>query len=396
MKNTSQLKSCYGCGVCAASCPKQLIDLRLDKDGFYEPYIVDLKKCTNCGLCVNICAYLRDKPELSVNCIDAYASWSNDKDIRRFCSSGGIAFEISKLLIQHGYKVIGVRYNVEKQRAEHYIANNIEDLIQSVGSKYIQSYTVEGLLNINRKQKYVFTGTPCQVDSFRRYIRKFKIEDNFVLLDFFCHGVPSMIVWNKYLQEVERSINLVNNVAWRHKDSGWHDSWVIALDGEQGKPFNTKDIKVILKDRTYSYMSKLSQGDLFFRYFLSDTCLGKACYKQCKYKYINSSADIRFGDLWGSTYSKNEDGVSGVLVFTEKGRNIISQLKDRCTFIEHDVDVVCEGQMRKNPSTPMILRNIVVRLLRSSLKLGTIYYIFAYPYNLYDRAIHKIQRLLKK
>ena len=66
-----------------------------------------------------------------------------------------------------------MRYNTELARAEHYIATTIDELRPSIGSKYIQSYTINGFSSINRKQKYLVTGTPCQIDSFRRYIRNF-------------------------------------------------------------------------------------------------------------------------------------------------------------------------------------------------------------------------------
>ena len=113
---------------------------------------------------------------------------------------GGVGFEVGALLLNRGYKVCGVRYNADNNRAEHYIASDVRELIQSAGSKYIQSYTVDAFKAINRKEKYLVTGTPCQIDSFRRYIQKFRCEDNFVLLDFFCHGVPSMFVWQKYIK----------------------------------------------------------------------------------------------------------------------------------------------------------------------------------------------------
>lgn len=34
MNNILKIDNCYGCGVCAASCSKNLIKLRLDRDGF--------------------------------------------------------------------------------------------------------------------------------------------------------------------------------------------------------------------------------------------------------------------------------------------------------------------------------------------------------------------------
>ena len=82
---------------------------------------------------------------------------------------------MGRTLIGEGYKVCGVRYNAERNRAEHYVATTIEELIPSIGSKYIQSYTVDGFKAINRNEKYLVTGTPCQIDSFRRYLQKLSL-----------------------------------------------------------------------------------------------------------------------------------------------------------------------------------------------------------------------------
>ena len=198
MKNIGHIHDCYGCGVCATACGRKIIEIGLNKDGFYEPHITDESRCIECGICTEVCAYLHDDLSLKEPEIHSYAAWSKDHLVRRKCSSGGAGFEIGKCLLGQGYKVCGVRYDAEKNRAEHYVATTVEELIPSAGSKYIQSYTVDGFKAINRKEKYLVTGTPCQIDSFRRYIKKFRCEDNFVLLDFFCHGVPSMLVWQKY------------------------------------------------------------------------------------------------------------------------------------------------------------------------------------------------------
>lgn len=193
--NIANIRDCYGCGVCATACARNIIELRLNVDGFYEPLITDKSKCTDCGLCIDVCSYANDGLSLKKDCAQSYAAWSNDENIRFKCSSGGVGFEIGRTLIEQGYKVCGVRYNTDKYRAEHYIATTIEELTLTIGSKYIQSYTIDGFKSINRKEKYLVTGTPCQIDSFRRYIQKFRCEDNFILLDFFCHGVPSMLMW---------------------------------------------------------------------------------------------------------------------------------------------------------------------------------------------------------
>lgn len=182
--NIANIHDCYGCGVCAAACPRRIISMRLNGDGFYEPHIADESRCTGCALCLDVCSYSHDGLALEAGSIKSYAAWSNDVAVRRKCSSGGVGFEVGRMLISQGYKVCGVRYDAGAARAEHYVASTVEELVQSAGSKYIQSYTVNGFRAIDRKGRWLVTGTPCQIDSFRRYIRRMRCEDRFVLMDF--------------------------------------------------------------------------------------------------------------------------------------------------------------------------------------------------------------------
>ena len=362
MTNISKIHNCYGCGVCATVCAKKIISISLNKDGFYEPHIEDADKCTNCGICLDVCAFNNPDLSLSERKIKSWAAWSNDEDVRRKCSSGGIGFELGKQLIERGYHAVGCRYDIKEQRAEHYIATTVEDFIQSIGSKYIQSYTADAFRQIQRKgQKYLVTGTPCQIDSFRRMIRKFHCEDNFVLMDFFCHCVPSMWAWKAYIKMLEPKIGKVTYASWRNKyEYGWHDSWLMGVDGEKtSKPVDWHDsYNLLIRGKKSFIQSRMSQGNLFYKFFLGDLCLGPQCEKDCKYKYDQSSADIRIGDLWGETYKEDQKGVSALVAFTDKGRKIIEGLQD-VTLIEHPFEVVAEGQMKKNAHhkelTPIIM-----------------------------------------
>lgn len=354
MNNISGIRGCYGCGVCAVACPRKLIDIRLNENGFYEPYMASLSECVDCGLCTDVCSWLHDDCTSSSECgpVTSYAAWSRDNFIRKRCSSGGIGFEIGKYLLSEGYKVCGVRYNAEHGRAEHYIASDVEELTYSIGSKYIQSYTLPGFLSIDKRRKYLIIGTPCQIDSFRRYAKRLRIEQNLVFMDFFCHGVPSMWLWKKYIKEVEKKTGKALYVTWRNKSSycqdadasnedaenqffmnGWHDSYNFFISGQQSV-----------------YYSKLSQGDSFYRIFLDDGCLGKSCYERCKFKWKSSSADIRIGDLWGSAYDDNEDGVSCAIAFTGCGAKVLRLCN--CDLIEHPFDTVAQGQMHSAPEKP--------------------------------------------
>ena len=106
--------------------------------------------------------------------------------------------------------------------------------------------------------------------------------------------------------------------------------------------------------------SRMSQGDMFYRMFLSDSCLGKACYERCKFKYNRSSADIRIGDLWGEAYRDNRDGVSTAIAFTPIGDDILH----RCDsiLVPHSMEVVAEGQMSVAPSRPPYYERLKKRL----------------------------------
>ena len=370
LDNVSNMTDCYGCGVCASVCPKKIISIRVNKRGFYVPRL-DAEKCIHCGLCLDVCAYTHERIAMDSSVMKSWAAWSNDNVVRRKCSSGGIAFEIGRQLINKGYKVVCCRYNIEKQRAEHYMATTEKDLVQSVGSKYIQSYTLSAFRCINRGEKYLITGTPCQIDSFRRMIRKYQVEDNFILLDFFCHAVPSVFAWEAYLRMVKRKIGKITYVSWRNKyHYGWHDSWIMGIDG--GGAVNCDDMSFdeLMAERSCLWQSRKSQGDVFYQLFLGDFCPNKACVHDCKYKYCHSSADIRIGDLWGKTYEDNQSGVSAVVAFTEKGCETIGKLKG-ITLISHPFETVAEGQMQSNVK-PAILAPLMLPLLKYNSPAGLI------------------------
>lgn len=326
--------NCFGCGVCTVACPKGIIKLSQNNNGFYEPHIENIEQCVNCGICLNVCSFHNEGLCESNSVLKSYGAWSMNEKIRRKCSSGGIGYELGKVILAEGGKVCGVRYNNEKHIAEHFIAHEDNELEQTIGSKYIQSNTVDGFKEIDLTNKHLVIGTPCQIDSFRRYVKLKKKEDNIVFMDFFCHGTPSMLAWRMYCKIVESEIGPIRNVTWRDKHYGWHDSWNMC--------FNKNE------DNLYKKESRWSKGDVFYRLFLGDYCMNPACHKNCKFKYNNSSADIRIGDAWGTLYKNDQFGVNSLIVFTKKGLEYVNKMQNSCVLEEQPFEIVAEAQMKKN------------------------------------------------
>lgn len=370
--NISAYPNCFGCGVCSSVCPKGIISLQRNSDGFYQPQIEDGGMCIECGICLKVCAYNKTQTCGINQDTIGYASWSKDAAVRRKSSSGGTGFEIARNLINKGYKFIGVRYNIEKGRAEHYIACTEKELIASTGSKYIPSFTEDAFKSIRKGEKYVIAGTPCQIASLRNLIKIRNMEEDVVLIDFFCHGVPSLNMWDKYTMEAEKKVGKLTFVSWRNKRTGWHDSWAMAIDGEEhGEPVNWHDsYNMLIKKKKCYLNSRFSQGDMFYKFFLGNMCFNKSCYKDCRFKMLNSSADIRIGDLWGNKYASNELGITGVIAFTDVGKQVLSQ--SNVELIPEMIDVVTDGQMRENSKIPYYY-SFLMRLFRTHLRLNTIY-----------------------
>ena len=134
MDKIKNIEYCYGCGVCAAACPKDVIGMKLSNEGFFVPIVLNEDKCVHCGLCEKVCSYLNRGLSRPSSNIRGFIAYSKNEQVQKSCSSGGVGFEMAKLLIEEGYKAGGVKYSSVNERAEHFISENISS-IQWIPSK---------------------------------------------------------------------------------------------------------------------------------------------------------------------------------------------------------------------------------------------------------------------
>ena len=323
---------CSGCGACVSACPKGAIRVSLNKEGLYTA-TVDESLCVNCGLCKTVCMRAGTISGVPLKSGTVVAAQSSDASTIKKCTSGGIAYEMSKYAFQNGMGVLGVIYDYETNRAVSCIAKTKEDLERFRGSKYIQSYTADAFhkmlaeMKADPARKYLAFGTPCQIYGLAKLLEKHHMRDRAILVDLFCHGVPSYQVWDQYLESLKEHLGTdrLTEVAFRDKSIGWHN-YVIKLQSDRGA------------------YKEASEGDLFYHAFFDNVLFSEACF-ECTVRKDVSMADLRLGDYWGKRYQHREDGVSAVLLCTESGKAFLEQIKDRLTYFESgNVDEVMNSQ----------------------------------------------------
>lgn len=323
-------EDCCGCYACYNICPRKCITMKTDNEGFWYPNI-DKNKCINCNLCEKVCSIINPVKRADSKKI-AYAGMNKDDQIRVKSSSGGIFSILAEYIIKNNGIIYGASFdedfNIKHKRI---LCNTDLDLLR--GSKYVQSSIgdiykqVKNDLESNRQ--VLFTGTPCQVEGLRSYLRKEYV--NLITMDFICHGVPSPLVWKKYLEEMKKSKQEnIKNIYFRNKDIGW-------------KIFS---LKIIFDEKIY--INDLN-NDLFMKGFLQDVYLRPSCYS-CKFKKINRVSDITVADFWGieNILPKMDDdkGTSLIVIHSEKGKQLFGELSEKMILNEVNLNEA----IKYNPS----------------------------------------------
>ena len=292
---------CCGCSACVNVCPKKCISFKEDCEGFLYPS-VDAAVCVDCGLCERVCPVINKNVERVP--IHTYAVKHPDEKIRLGSSSGGLFTYLAENVIDNGGVVFGARFN-ERWEVVHDYAETKEGLAPFRGSKYVQSnmgdsyVLAEGFLKSGRI--VMFTGTPCQIAGLKKYLRK--EYDNLLAVDVVCHGVPSPMIWRKYLDEATGSggISTVRNINFRDKSTGWKN-FSVAIDFSKGQA-----------------ISKFPEND-YMRAFLINLSIRPSCFN-CPAKAGRSGADHTIGDFWGIKTVKPEmdddKGVSLALTYSD-------------------------------------------------------------------------------
>lgn len=346
---------CAGCFACYNICPTAAIQMELTPFGFYIPQI-NADQCNNCGQCLQHCPVNNDGKNKFVPLeeakLSAYGAWSNDDQIRYNSSSGGLFTELALLILEDGGVVFGAGW--DNQILKHLPVEKASAFENLRGSKYIPSYVgtsynkVLQYLEVGRK--VLFVGTPCQIAALKGIVQ----HKNLIAVDLICHGVPSILAFNKYLIS-KIGTKIINKINFRDKELGW-EKFCIKI--------------TTVDDDVYKIYHR---HDPFFVGYLKNLYLNNICYN-CPFARLPRTGEITLGDFWGVAEEfKDQKGVSVVLINNEQGKILFDKLisEKRITVFQSDISIVA----RKNPrlidgrcEMPSVRKTLLQELTKENFK----------------------------
>lgn len=320
------MKKCTGCEACTNICPVSCISMKEYKDGFLYPEI-DNELCLECGLCKKSCPIYSSCFIENQN-FSIYACMALDDDIRKESSSGGVFRLLSEQIIKKGGVVFGAYFD-DDFFVKHGWVDNFLELDKLMKSKYVQSYIGDSYKKarvfLNEGRIVLFSGTPCQIAGLKKYLDK--EYDNLICLDVVCFGVPSPLVFNKYIKAIELSQkSKITKINFRNKESGW-----------TGRKFS---IKIEFENKGSLY--ELANDNLYQKSFYNGCNVRLSCYN-CPYKNGYRISDITIADYWGvENYSPDMDdgkGTTLVIINNEKGYLLFETIKkiSKCKKVDKEI-----------------------------------------------------------
>ena len=297
--------TCTGCRACEFNCPVNCIDMIQDDEGFLVAH-ADAEACIECGKCDRVCPQNKD-----LYCDegqDAYAMTIHDKEALQRSASGGAFYALASVVLANNGVVYGAAYDANWEVHIKRVVT-LSELSALQGSKYVQCDTGVSFRLVKEDlmagRKVLFSGTPCQVAGLLSYIGCRPV--NLITVDLVCHGVPSPLMFSKYVDWLESSGLELEKYVFRSKRFGWGKVVEYSLSGKT---------------------RYISSADPYNSAFMAGKASRECCYT-CKYSQEKRCGDLTICDCWGiqrewpNLYRK--EGVSGVIANSSVGCHLIEE-----------------------------------------------------------------------
>ncbi len=319
---------CSGCGVCAGICPADVLDMRFNERGQYQP--VRTGKCMDCGLCSAACPFVDGNAnedalgntlyggvpniEHAVETgyfLDAFVGHVADPTHRWQGASGGMASWFLKALLLESAvdHVICVVPNPDPEKLFTFeIISDPDDILRSAKSAYYPVELSQVLRTVSMNNgRYAIVGLPCFITAVRKAaIRSAALRKRIHV----CIGLTcGQLMTKGFSESVTRRMGLdprgIRHFCFRQKvtDRPASNFSMTASDEESTANIDWRDFCELA---WMSGMFKLRSCD-----YCDDT--------------FAELADICFMDAWLPEYSGDSSGTSLVLVRSPLAERIIRE-----------------------------------------------------------------------
>lgn len=257
------------------------------------------------------------------NIISTWAVYSNNEMARKMCSSGGVFYELSSYVLSYKGVVYGVAMDETLRFAKYRRITEMGQIEPLLSSKYLQAKVGDTFIKVKKDLEagflVLFSGTGCIINGLVSFLNRH--YDKLICVDVICHGVPSPMIWSKYVDYIEkREKKRVTGVNFRYKGIGWEQFGLAKKNNGEVISFQT------------------AGDDPYLQMFLRNYSLRPSCY-HCRAKSTRHS-DFSLGDFWGidnvAPEMNDDKGTSLVIIRSEKGVMVFNSIKEHLTVKEVD------------------------------------------------------------
>ena len=303
--------------------------------------VINEASCTDCGICRERCPQ-NSRPSFTNNeCISVLGARYKDDELLKKSASGGVFIGIAAMILETpGNAVFGCAFD-EDMVAHHVCVTGMKDIAPLQSSKYVQSDTGDTYLQakamLEESKTVFYTGCPCQIAGLYAFLGK--DYDNLLTADLICHGVPSPLLFKRYMDRLGKQLGeTVIYYDFRSKEKG---GWGLKNVTE-------------CKSRAKSKIAPLAAST--YSYSFGERRVQRECCYSCKYTNANRVGDITIGDFWGieAAHPKFFDsrGVSVVLINTSKGERFFNMVRSGFDVIESTYEKASAQQTNLREPSP--------------------------------------------